>query len=825
MKKYLFLLLFLCPVLSLRADENKDSKNYEIGGITINGLKTSEKQAILAISGLQIGQRISIPGMTIPKAIRALYRQKLFSDVQILEDRVIDNIIFLEIQLKELPRYKSYQLYGVQKSDESKIKDILNGQLLKGTIIDEHDKNRIRQSILEYYAEKAYRNANITISDQVDTLANTLHLKIDVKRNEKVKITNIYFEGNNLVSSKKLQKLMQTKSKKCLTCKPHFSQEQFDTDLRAIEAHYHSLGYRDTRVLKDSIWYTAEQELELLIRLDEGKQYFVRNISWHGNSIYSDVLLSRVLKIKKGDVFNNDLIEQNLRFDPKGRDVSSLYLDNGYLFLQLDKIESAIIGDSIDLEIQIIEGPQATIGAVKISGNDRTHDHVIRRELRTLPGQKFSRAAIIRSQRELMALGYFNPEKLGVETKVNPEQGTVDIEYTVEEKNSDKIELSAGWNPGSGNVSGGLIGTVGLSLNNFSMRKLFSGDWNGILPHGDGQIMSLRLQSTGQSYQSANLSFTEPWLGGKSPTSLTTAAFYQRFTNGESTSSDSFASLSVLGGTISLSKPLRWLKGNLVSSTELSFQNIQLNELQEIALDDGTSLTQGNFNNFYIKQTITYNTIYDPFFPTRGLRVQLSGQFTPPYSLFNNNTSASDQQWLEYHKWRFGAEGYIPLSKNLVIKSAIKMGWLGNYNNELGTSPFERFEMGGNGWNAQQAAFTGNDIFALRGYDENYIEGTKNGGGSAFTKMTLELRYQLLQSEMTRAFVLAFAEGGNVWKNNAEFNPFDLYRSAGLGIRVQVPMFGTIGFDYGIGFDKPELSGQKWTNFGRLSLILGFEPE
>ena len=825
MKKCLFLIVGLCLLLELHAQTNQDATSYEIGGIRIIGSKDSDRQAILAMSGLHIGQQISVPGFAIPKAIKALYRQNIFTDIQIYQERTVDNIIFLEIQLKELPKYDSYQLSGLPKSDHKKVEELINAQLVKGTIIGENDKRILQQAIKNYFYEKGYRKADIQIAERVNSKTNRMKLRINIDRKEKVKIAQIDFKGNEIVSSKRLQKLMETKSKKCLFCKGQYLEEQFDIDKDAIERHYRNLGYRDARIVKDSVWETAEAELQVLLVIEEGIKYYVRNINWHGNSIYSDEVLDQVFDIQKGAIFNEELIEQRLRFDPKGRDISTLYLDNGYLFLQLEKVEQSISEDSIDLDIRIMEGPRATIGEVNIRGNERTHENVIRRELRTRPGDKFSRSAIIRSQRELIGLGYFNPEKLDVQTQVNPNEGTVDVTYVVEETNADKIELSAGWNPGSNDVSSGLIGTLGLSLNNFSMRRLFSGDWGGWLPQGDGQTLSFRLQSTGASYQSANITFTEPWLGGKSPTSLTAASFYQRFTNGASTSSETFESLSVLGTSLSVSKPLRWLKGQLISSTELSFQDIQLNKLQDIVLDDGSVLSEGNFNNFYLKQTITYNTIYDPFFPTRGVRVQLSGQFTPPYSLFSDAAAESTQSWLEYHKWRFGADWYVPISKNLVVKSSIKMGWLGNYNPALNASPFERFEMGGNGWNAQQAGFTGNDIFSLRGYEEDYIEGTQNGGGTAFAKMNVELRYQVLNSNMTRAFLLAFVEGGNVWKETSDFNPFDLYRSAGLGLRVQIPMFGTLGFDYGIGFDKPELKGQRWTNFATLNLILGFEPE
>lgn len=830
MKKHLFLLIFLCQYVSTFAQNSDQSKLYEIGGIEVIGLQSSERQAVIAMSGLRIGDKIQIPGPATNKAIRALWKQKLFTDIKIVQGKIMGDIVFLEINLKELPRFKRYTLNGTNKTETATIKGILDRHLTPGTIVNTHDQSQIEEDLKDFYEEKSYLDAQINFHEIVDSVNNTLLLNITIDKKEKVKVAKIHFQGNSIVTDQKLRKQMSTKTKACLLCKAQLIKEQLEADKKSIIAYYNTLGYRDVKIVQDSIWRDQTADLHILIKIDEGRRYFVRNIEWIGNSVYSDADLNQVYGIKKGDIFNQSLLDQKLHFDPNGYDISSIYMDIGYLFLDLDMQESIVGEDSIDLKIRIQEGPQATIGKVSIKGNEKTHEHVIRRELRTLPGQKFSRDAVIRSQREIINLGYFNPEKLGINTAVNPNDGTVDIEYTVEEQNSDKIELSAGWQPGTEDVDGGVVGTFGVNFTNFSFRNLFSRKWNGAVPGGDGQTLNMRVQSTGAGYQSYNLSITEPWLGGKTPTSLTVAGYYQRYTNGQPVGNESFESLSILGLSGIVAKPLRLLNGNLISTTELTYKDIRLNKLSEILLDDGSTLNQGNFNNFYIKQTLTYNTLIDPFFPKKGVRISLSGQFTPPYSLFSDK-NIEDQplseryNWLEYHKWRFSTEWYTSIGKELVLKASAKMGWLGSYNDALGTPPFERFEMGGNGWNIQQAGFTGNDIFALRGYDEGYIEGTKNGGGAAFSKFTVELRRQILKGQMARAYVLAFAEGGNVWKNVRDFDPLNLYRSAGLGIRINLPMLGLIGFDYGIGFDKPELSGQKWSSFGRLSFIIGLEPE
>ena len=481
-------------------------------------------------------------------------------------------------------------------------------------------------------------------------------------------------------------------------------------------------------------------DMKLMLHLDvhEGNQYYFRNITFKGNSIYEDDALFQRLKIVKGDVYNEELLQTRLSFSEDGRDVSSLYMDNGYLFFQVDPVEVAIVGDSLDLELRIFEGPQATIDKVIIKGNDRTHEHVIRREIRTRPGDKFSRSDIIRSQREIVNLGYFNPETLGINPKVNPQRGTVDVEYTVEEKPSDQLELSAGW----GGFGRGVIGTLGISFNNFSVRNIFKKETWSPLPQGDGQRLSIRAQTNGRFFQSYNASFTEPWLGGKKPNAFTFAAFHTKFaqglTFGDINPSRTF---SITGLTMSLGTRLKFPDDNFITSTALNLQTINLNEWVSSVFQDrnGNPITDGSFNNFSITQTIARTTVNNPLFPMEGSSFTLSGQFTLPYSLFRKTDTqdlppAEQYKWVEYHKWKFKAEWYTALIGKLTLKTEAKLGMVGAYSRDTGISPFERFQLGGDGLNNQQfGAFNGTDIVSMRGYEIDDIEANRIGGRQTAT--------------------------------------------------------------------------------------------
>lgn len=838
----LFCFICLCPFLlgaqevdTLDVMSYTEPKDFEIGGITVVGANFSDDNAIIGVTGLKVGEKIRIPGPEIPKAIKALWKLRLFTDVKVVQEKVIGDVIFLEVHLQERPRLSRHTFRGVRKSYHDDLNDEVNRFLLKGGIVTENVKVNSSEAIQDFFIDKGFLDIAVEVSETPDSARiNSVLLIFDIDRGSRVKIQDITFTGNDNVVDKKLRKQMKnTKRKKKIFSASKLIKDDFDEDKDQIVAYYNKLGYRDARVMQDSIWRNEDGRLMLNLTVREGNQYYFRDINWKGNTIYETAALASVLGINKGDIYNQELLETRLRFSQDGRDVSTQYMDNGYLFFQVDPTEVAIDGDSIDLEIRIFEGPQATIDKVVIAGNDRTHEHVIRRELRTRPGAKFSRSDIIRSQREIVNLGYFNPEALGINTPVNPNRGTVDIEYTVEEKPSDQLELSAGW--------GGfrrVIGTLGVSFNNFSLRNMFKGEAWRPLPQGDGQRLSIRAQTNGEFYQSYNVSLTEPWLGGRKPNAFTVAGFYNRFAfTGQS--------FNISQISVSLGTRLRWPDDNFISSTAINIQALDLNNWTNFRTDDGTIVNSGKFNNFSVKQTLARSTVGDPLYPASGSKISLSVQLTPPYSIFNRNANYAEQtpeerfKWLEYHKWRFDAEWYTTLaggndpSSNagkLVLKAQAKIGILGFYNRDIGTSPFERFQVGGDGINNQQFGFAGVDIISLRGYEENQLEANLDPNGTSatvptpvFDKFTLELRYPLSVNPSSTIYVLAFAQGGNTWRSLRDFNPFDLKRSVGMGLRVFLPMFGTIGFDYGLGFDKP--GERSFSNLGDFNIILGFEPE
>jgi len=822
------------PSDTLPVIEYGESKDYEIGGIEVRGAEYSDDNAIINISGLEVGEKIRVPGSAIPKAIKALWKLRLFTDVRILRAKTVGDVIFLEIVVQERPRLSRYSYENVKKGWHDDLNEEVDKFLLKGGIVTENVKVNAAEAIENYHEGEGYFDAVVNVREIPDSSrVNSVRLVFSVQRGEKVKVQDIIFVGNEALSDKDLRKEMEnTKRKAKIFASAKFIPNEYESDKEGLISHYNNLGFRDARILGDSLWREEDGDLMIQIRLKEGERYYFRDIEWKGNSIYADQTLANVLGIQSGDVYNKELLETRLRFSQEGRDISALYMDNGYLFFQVDPIEVAIEEDSIDLEIRIFEGPQATIDNVQITGNDRTHEHVIRRELRTMPGKKFSRTDIMRSQREIINLGYFNPETLGINTPVNPQRGTVDIEYDVEEKPADQLELSAGW--------GGrrrVIGTLGVSFNNFSLRNITKKEAWRPLPMGDGQRLSLRAQTNGDFFQSYNLSFTEPWLGGKKPNSFTVSGFYNRFAFG-ARGTDSRQEFNIIQGSVSLGTRLKWPDDNFVSSTAINIQTLSLDNWSRglFRSDDGTLVSNGDFYNFSINQTIARSTISDPIFPKTGSRFSLSVQLTPPYSLIGGNRNKDYSElsvqekfnFLEYHKWRFDAEWYTPIAGDLTLKTEAKIGLLGSYNDEIGTSPFERFQLGGDGINNQQFGFAGFDIISFRGYEvtdlPNNIDPATGGEAAtpAFNKFTLEMRYPLSLNPSSTIYVTAFAQGGNAWRSLREFNPFDMRRSVGMGLRVFLPMFGTLGFDYGIGLDK---EGEAIGDLATFNIVLGFEPE
>ncbi|HNR06068.1 MAG TPA: outer membrane protein assembly factor BamA [Saprospiraceae bacterium] len=840
MWKGLLLILGLVLTTGLRAQQDTVlpfidydlPKAYEVGQISVTGTFNSDANALIGVTGLKSGSKINIPGPEIQKAIRALWKLKLFTQVEIIQARVTDNIVDLEIRLLERPRLARYSYTGIKKLYHEDLNEKLKRFINRNDVVTENKKQTAVNEIKQFFKDKGFYDVDVKVLEKRDTkMRNGLVLEFDVSPNDRVKIDQIIFEGNQLVSDKKLRgKLSETKQKGKIFGKSKLVKEDLEKDKVKVIQYYNTVGFRDARFVRDSIWRNEDGTLNLKLVVEEGPRFYIGDITWKGNSIHDEKQLNAYLGINKGDVYNQELMDQRLKYSQDGRDVSSLYMDDGYLFFRVEPIEVSIENDSIDFEMRIYEGPQATIDKVNILGNDRTHEHVIRRELRTRPGEKFSRSDIIRSQRQIINLGYFDQEKVGIDTDVNPQRGTVDITYSVVEKPSDQLELSAGW----GGFQG-VIGTLGVTFNNFAMRNLFNKKQWDPLPTGDGQKLSLRGQSNGKFYQSYNFSFTEPWLGGKKANSFTLGAFLTKFNQ----ELFGLGKLQIARGYIGLGSQLKWPDDNFVTNTTLNIENIRLDgslgsDRSFIDPRTGQPIIGGSYNNFSIKQTFARSTIYDPLFPRSGSNISLTVSLTPPYSLFrkNLNTDGTPQEvfkYVEYHKWRLDAQWYSTLAGKLVLKMQAKMGLLGFYNKKIGLVPFERFELGGDGLSNQNYGITGRDILALRGYEvaDLAANAATSGGATIFNKFTMELRYPLTLNPNSSIFLLTFLEGGNAWIGSKNYNPFDLKRSAGLGMRVFLPMFGLLGFDYGFGFDKdlPENDKKRFGSYGKFSIILGFEPD
>ena len=827
MKRLIAVLALLISILSANAqvqvggDEQRvdygNPHTYSIGGVVITGTKYLDENVLISISGLSVGDSLEIPSEKIADAIKNLWKQGLFSDVQILMNRVVGNTVFIEIQLQERPRLSTFKFNGVSKSEADKIREKI--KLERDKVITENVLVTTKNSVRDFYIEKGYLNVVVDVKEVKDTsFANREILIIDVDKKSKIKINSLEFSGNSFLTSSKLRHAMKdTKVKKWykIFTSSKFLEEKYQEDKKKVIVKYTDKGYRDAKIVSDTVIKHDESSVDIRITIDEGKQYFFRNINWVGNVKYSSHFLDSLLGIKKGDIYEQSVLDERLFMNQSGRDISSLYMDDGYLFFSVTPVEINVEKDSIDLEMRIYEGKQARINKVTIVGNTKTNDRVIMREIRTKPGQLFSRADIIRTQRELAQLGYFDQEKLGVNPKPNPIDGTVDIEYTVEEKPSDQLELSGGYGANQ------LVGTLGLSFNNFSARNTFKkGTWTP-LPSGDGQRLSLRAQTNGKYYQSYNASFTEPWLGGKKPNSLSLSVFRSIQSNGISSLEAGRQAIYITGVTVGLGKRLKKPDDFFTIFHEVSYQYYTLNNY------GGTFLfANGHANNLSFQESISRNSIDAPIFPRTGSQITLSLQFTPPYSLFNNidYTTATDAErykFIEYHKWKFSSSWFTKLVGNLVLNTKIQYGLLGLYNHNLGASPFERFYLGGDGLSGY--ALDGREIIALRGYSNNSLtpRNTLNAqvGGTIFDKYTLELRYPVSLNPSATIYVLAFAEGGNSWLKFKEFNPFSAKRSAGMGVRIYLPVFGLLGLDWGYGFD--EIPNDPAANKGQFHFSIG----
>lgn len=788
---------------------------YTLGGIRVVADGPVDANVIISISGLKIGEIITIPGDEITKAIQNLWAQKLFSDVKVKLDSFnkSEAKIWLSIYLKTRPRLARYTFTGIPKSQAKKLKEEIRIQ--NNDIVTDAMLSRVVRDIKAFYVAKGYPSAKVNISaEQNDARGNNMiDLKIAIDRGSRTKIEEIDFEGNQQFTDKKLRKQMKKTKEYAwwnIFRTSKFKTEEYETDKEAVIAYYRRNGFKDVQITSDSTWMAQDNRMNIRINLSEGHKYYFRNINWAGNTKYTSTFLNKILNINKGAVYNQDLLERNLYISESGVDVTSLYMDDGYLFFSVTPVEVLVENDSVDIEIRIYEGPQATINKVTVTGNTKTHDRVILRTIRTKPGMKFSRSDIIRSQRELAMLGPLDPEKMNVIPKPNPKDGTVDLEYQVTEKPSDQIELSGGWGAGR------IVGVLGLSLNNFSMRNVTHPNrWQGY-PSGDGQSLSIRAQSNGPEFQSYNASFTEPWLGGKRPTSLSVSGFYsvQRY---GSSASESRQELTTPGVTVGLGKTLRWPDDYFTFYTSATYQYYTVHNYPLIE-----NFQSGYANNIYFRFALSRSSIDDQIYPTHGSIFNASLQLTPPISLFSgiDYAHATQQQkykYIEYHKWKFEYSNFhnIKFSQNqkgngkLVIYTSAKFGLIGLYNHDLGYTPFERFLVGGDGLAGYN--LNGAEMVRLRGY-ETYDDVTPKiynlsktaileSGATIYNKYTFEVRYPVVETPAAKIFGLAFLEGGNAWQRYKNFDPFSVKRSAGVGVRAFLPMFGMLGFDWGYGFD------------------------
>ena len=773
--------------------------DYEIAGITVSGGKDLDPNVVIMLTNLRVGDNIQFPDPKISDAIRTLWRQQLFEDITFKVASKSGKKVYLDIQLKELPKMSKYYITGVKKVWKDDIREDL--ELRAGKVVNDNLVVMSSNRIKKYFKEKGYLNATVEVIQKTDTaFNNAVILGFKIATGERVKIGQIAFSGNAAVSDKVLSRAMKnTKVKgKSILKVSKLKNKEYKDDLKAIVAKYNSLGYRDARIIQDTSYSVSSELIHIDISLEEGKKYYFGDITFIGNTKYETVLLTSILRINRGDIYDSQLLNERVSFDQNGNDVASVYLNNGYLFSQVIPVEKSVSNDTIDIEIRIQEGRQATIRKVSISGNERTNDHVIYREVRTKPGDLFSKAMIQRTIRELSQLGYFDQTQIGVNPVPDPQTGTVDLEYTVAEKSTSQLELQGGW--GAGRV----VGTLGLNFNNFSARNIGNKRSWQPLPTGDGQTISLRAQSNGLYFQSYNASFTEPWLGGKKPNSFTGTIYHNVQSNGVERSNENRQSLLITGINFGLGQRLKWPDDYFTLYQGLEFRRFNLNDFPTGFLD----YTKGISNNVNYQFTLGRNNTDVPIFPTRGSQISFSAELTPPFSSFNRDIDykslSSEERFklVEYHKWKLNADWFAPITSKFVIRTHGEFGYLGSYNKDLGLPPFERFYVGGDG--LSNFVIDGREIIGLRGYQNNSI--TPAGGGALYNKYILEFRYILANTPSAQVFPLVFMEGGNNYDNFWDYRAFNLKRSAGAGIRIYMPMFGLMGVDVAYGFD-PEPNG------------------
>lgn len=818
-----YLLLCFCLLLTMLAYSQHEARQYVIAGINITGIRFLDNNALLNMAGLRVGDTLEIPSTRTSSIIHKLWDTGLFGDIEISATRFEGNKVYLNLYLQERPRVSRIRFEGIKKGDSDKLNDKIKA--IKGKIISDHIVKNTITTIERYFKDKGYYAVKVEAHQKPDTLlSNSVILVLNIERGKKVKAQKIIFDGNEQLHKKRLHRRMKIKEKRFprIFTSSRFEPKRYNEDKDRLIKLYNKLGYRDAQILDDSVYFIRPNRVNIYMKLHEGPQYYFRNITWKGNFVYSDEFLSQVLGIKKGDIYDREMLDKRLNFSLTEQDISSLYMDNGYLFFRITPVEIKVEGDSIDIEMRIYEGPQATINSIFINGNTRTSDHVILREIRTIPGRKFSRRDIIRTNQALSQLGYFDPEKIQINPIPHLETGTVDIEYTVEEKPSDQLELSGGWGGGIG-----FVGTVGIIFNNFALRKAGKlSNWRPV-PSGDGQQLALRIQANGRRFQTYSFTFTEPWLGGKKPNtfSVNLSHSVQRLM----TFNRVLGGLQVSSATVSLGRRLTFPDDYFVLSNALSYRQYILEDYPTgLGYDNGIS------RSVTFSTTLSRNSIDNPTFPRTGSSLSLSITMTPPFSWFDNIEGRQNYdalppaerfRWIEYHKWMFDASFFTPIVGKLVLNTRAHVGFLETYSRDKGVGPFERFVLGGSGLSGFNFLL-GLDIIGLRGYRDNSIVPFTSGvnantGGTVFSKYVMELRYPLSLNPAATIFVLTFLEGGNNWAGFEKFNPFNVYRSAGVGARIFMPAFGMIGIDYGVGFD--EIPGSPGANGGQFHFTIGHQ--
>ena len=839
-------------------------RECEIGGIRVEGVEGYEDYVLTGLSGLSVGQKIEVPGTAITDAVKRYWRHGLFSNVSISADSLVGSKIYLCIHLGLRPRVSTINYIGLKKSEREDMEAKLG--IMKGSQITPNMIDRAKILAKKYFDEKGYKNAEINISQRDDvTGKNQVILDIDIDKKDKMKVRSIIFDGTVGLDPKKIKGSLFTKGafgkiheagkfSNFLKAKK-YTDERYKEAKQALIDKYNELGYRDMEILEDSVSNVDEKHVNIYVHVDEGQKYFVRNITWVGNTVVTTDGLNRTLNMKSGDVYNQRLISKRLAEDEDA--VGNYYYNNGYVFSRIDPVEVNVVGDSIDLEMRITEGPQARLNHVRIYGNDRIYEEVVRRELRTKPGDLFSKDAIIRSIREIGSMGYFEPDKVSPDVKPNGEDGTVDLNWMLEQKGNDQIEFSLGWG------QTGVIGRIGLKLNNFSMRNLFGKNkmHRGFMPIGDGEQLGLNFQSNGSYYYSGSANYSTNWFGGKRPNAFNIGVFYSKQSDISSTYRntswmnsmynyyggygmynnyaynydallDDDKTISMIGASIGWGKRLRWPDDYFQLSATLGYTRYMLRDWSYFYI------ANGNCNNLNLGVTLSRTSTDHPLYPRRGSEFMASLTVTPPWSLWDgkdyahlakDGTSATYEdelqevyRWIEYHKWKMKLRTFTALTggqKCFVLMTRFELGLLGSFNSDK-KSPFETFYMGGDGMSGYSYGYA-EETIGLRGYENGSLT-PRGAAGYAYDRMTLELRYPFMMGNTT-IYGLTFLEAGNAWNDVKKFNPFDIKRSAGVGVRIFLPMVGLMGIDWAYGFDKPHYSSAQNRGGSQFHFVLGQE--